>query len=65
MWKLIHDKNIKESQGTMSKGQMILPNIHINNSKYPYSIQEAIHFSTISYISHISQVYADKRKQQK
>ena len=50
-------------QGTTSKGQMQLPNIHINKGKYPQSSKELYIFSTISDISCISQVYVDKPKQ--
>ena len=37
--------------------------IHLTKGKYPQSGQGPLHFSTMSYISHISQVYADKPKQ--
>ena len=50
-------------QGTTWKRQMTLPNIHLNNGKYPQSSKENKTFSTISDISHISQGYADKPKQ--
>ena len=47
-------------QGTTRKGQMPLPNIHLNTGNYPQSGKELNNFSTISDISHISQFYADK-----
>ena len=50
-------------QGTTWKEQMPLPNIHLNNGKYPQNDKEVKFFSSISDISHISQVYADNPKQ--
>ena len=45
------------------KGQMPLPNIHLKKGKYLQTGEEPLNFSTISDISHNSQVYADKPKQ--
>ena len=42
---------------------MPLPNIHLNKSNYPKSGEGALNVSTISNISHISQVYAENPKQ--
>ena len=44
------------------KEQMPLPNIHLNNGTYRQSGKEIKNVSAISYISSISQVYADKPK---
>ena len=50
-------------QGTTLKGQMRLPNILVSNGKYPQSGKEIKIVCTITDISGISQVYADKPKQ--
>ena len=56
-------KDQNENPRNYLKGQMPLPNIHINKGKYPQSGKEIKTFNTISNISCISQVYADKPKQ--
>ena len=50
-------------QGITRKGQMTSSNIHLNNGKYPQSSKQIKNYSTISDISLISKVYADKPKQ--
>ena len=41
IWKLIHDKKTNTRvQGTTWKGQMTLPNIHLNKAKYLQSSNE-------------------------
>ena len=42
---------------------MSLPNIVLNKSKCPWSVDGALHFSTVSDINQIIQVDADKPKQ--
>ena len=64
IWKVIHEKQTKmRFQGTNWKEQMPLPNIHLKKGIYPQSGKELKHFSTISDISHTSQVHTDKPKQ--
>ena len=54
----------KRVQKTTRKGQIPLPNIHLNNGKYQYNRQNPLTFSNMSTISHINcQVYADKANQ--
>ena len=57
------EKTKKGIQGTTWKGQMPLPNIHRNKVKYSQSGDKYVNVSTISNISHISQVYTDKPRQ--
>ena len=64
IWKTIHEKKTKTRvQGTTWKEQMPLANMHLSMGKYPQSGEELKNVSSISDISHISQVYADKSKQ--
>ena len=53
----------KRVQESTWKVQMPLPNILLNKGKYQQNDEERLNFSTISDISHISQVHADKPKQ--
>ena len=49
-------------QGTTCKEHISLPNIHLNQDKYPQSGKELENFSIISDINLTSQVYGDKPK---
>ena len=60
----MHKKKTKTGvHGTTWKRQMPLSNIHLSKGYYPQSDTKLKHFSIISDMSHISQVYADKPKQ--
>ena len=45
------------------KGQMQLPNIHLNKSKYPLYGKETFSVISVCAIFHISKCYANKPKQ--